>query len=160
MTATGLAVPDLQLLEGDLAEECLEFDALIHALEREHAAIAAGLADELTQLAAEKERRMESIAGFAARRRDLLDAAGHADGMRGLLRSLGAGHRLHTAWRRVQARASKAEQLNRSSGILLRLHAAQLAARIAAFMSAAAPAATYSAGGMFALSGHRALGAA
>lgn len=151
---------DLDQLEVALAEECRELERLSHAMEREQAAISAGLAEAITRCAQEKEASASNIARLAARRKTLLSEAGFADGMAGLLRHLPVANKIHAAWQRVQVRASKAEQLNHTSGILLGLHAAQLNARIGAFMAAVAPAATYSPGGTYPLRGQRALGAA
>lgn len=150
---------DLASLQGDLDDECRLLDALVQATEREHAAILGELPEELTHTAEEKQRLVEHIAELAERRRTRLRAGGVPDGMDGLLRCLPPESRLHALWQRTRARASKAEQMNHSSGVLLRLHAARLQARIGAFMNAAAPAATYSPGGVFALQGRRALGA-
>jgi flagellar biosynthesis/type III secretory pathway chaperone len=150
---------DLTALETDLDAEYVELERLLAALERERAALAAGVGEPVERIAADKEACASAVAGLGARRDAWLAACGLRGGMREALERLPANARPRHAWRRLLDKARQAKVMNDANGRLIAAHAQHLNGRLAALLGSA-PAATYGPKGMPRLPGAgRSLGA-
>jgi flagellar biosynthesis/type III secretory pathway chaperone len=146
-------------LEAELADEQAELELLVAALERERAALAAGIGEQIERIAADKEGHAAAVAALGIRRNARLAASGFGSGMREFLALMAEDAAPRRAWRRLLDRARQAKAMNDANGRLIAAHARHLNGRLAA-LAGSAPAATYDPTGAPRLPGaRRSLGA-
>lgn len=140
--ATGGA---LASIEAELRAQSAALDRLGDVIAREHAALAAGLTEDIALLAAEKERLAQTLAQRAGQPANSRPGAARPPLLASdaALETLGAGEPVRALWREVREKARRVDAANRANGAAIAAHLGTVQGRIAALASAADPARTY-----------------
>ncbi|WP_019141197.1 flagella synthesis protein FlgN [Noviherbaspirillum massiliense] len=105
-----------------LSEEQQAARALLQLLQQEEACLVESDADGLAKLTGEKAQAVARMAELAARRYDLLEAAGFEGkeaGMEAWLEIAASGEAARNAWADLLAVARSAKELNRTNGLMI-----------------------------------------
>lgn len=140
----GAAGGALASVEAALRAESAALDRLADVIAREHAALTAGLSEEIALFAAEKERHAQTLAQLASPQGAARSGApSPLPVTEASLASLGASEPLRALWREVREKARRVDAANRANGAVIAAHLGAVQGRIAALASAADPARTY-----------------
>lgn len=141
-----LAADALATIDAALAEELAEVRRLTGVLEQERVRLAAGLDEDIAQLAQQKLALGDRLAALAGRREALLTSVGVSGGIRELQNELPARSAAEDTFRQLRSAAREAKALNDANGALIDVHRVRVHARLAT-LAPMLPSATYDRGG-------------